>query len=63
MGTKAKIVFVVVVFALFFFFSQVNTGEMGVLQNVNWRIRSQTKIWELGAIFSENRFMGGRRGD
>lgn len=59
---KAKIDFCVVVFDVISFI-QVSTGKMSVLLIVSCRIGSQTKIWELGDIFSENRFMSGKRGD
>lgn len=52
---KAKIVFVHVVFDFISF--KIDTGEMSVLQNVKWRISSQSKMWGLGDIFS------GRRGN
>lgn len=65
METKAKIVFCSRVFGFIvgLFFFQVSTGEMSVLYNVNWKIRLQTTVWELGAIFTKNRLMSGRRGD
>lgn len=65
MGTKAKIVFVVVVFGLIFFLffspSQHWGDECFPECKLENQITDQDR--ELGAIFSENRFTSGRRGD
>lgn len=62
---KAKIVFVVVFFGLIFFNYFFQSLLWGDEHSLGCKLQSQTADQDTGngAIFSESRFMSGRRGD